>query len=101
MKIVTTPSRHQAHDRLLTRIRLSERRLARLATELDEDDELREGEFPARVEELQARATALADSVRSWTEVEVGMLTAVDDLAAAIDSLQTDLSAVRATDRID
>ncbi|MEM9608355.1 MAG: hypothetical protein AAGA99_13095 [Actinomycetota bacterium] len=42
---------------------------------------------------LTARCAELADDLRHWTEVEVGMLTAVEDLGAAVDALDADLAA--------
>jgi ribosome assembly protein YihI (activator of Der GTPase) len=101
MDDVTPSTRHQTHERLLGRVRLSERRLTRLATELDADEDLKESELRSRVDELLARCSDLSDRIHSWNEVEVGALTAVEDLAAGVDSLQTDLLAARATERAD
>lgn len=95
---MTTSSRHQAHDRLLARVRLTERRLARLGTELSVDDDLPDSELSERVEELTGRCGELSDKIRSWSEAQIGVNTAVEDLAAAVDTLETDLLAARATE---
>lgn len=87
---------HDAHDRLLNRVRLTERRLGRLSAEVAADETLAESELSARVDGLTDRCTELADRLRSWTEVEVGVLTAVEDLGGAVDAFEADLSAARA-----
>lgn len=70
--------------------------MRRISTELDADDAPADGDLNERVEALVGRCTELDDQLRSWTEVEVGMLTAVEDLGAAVDALDADLSATQA-----
>lgn len=91
---------HQAHDSLLKRVRLTERRLSRISTELDADDALAESDLKERVDALAGRCAELANQLRSWTEVEIGMLTAVEDLGAAVDALDADLSATQADEPV-
>lgn len=95
---MTTNTPHSAHEQLLARVRLAERRLVRLATDIGDDAELRGTELSERAADLAARAKALADRIRSWTEVQIGAQTAVEDLAAAADALETDISAAKATE---
>lgn len=98
MRAMTAPSRHEAHDRLRTRVNLALRRASRLADELDADESLSDSEFAERANELAERCRARADMVDSWTEVEIGAQTAVEDLAAAVDALEADVAAARATE---
>ena len=98
MAPMTAPSRHEAHDRLLTRVNLAHRRVLRLADELEADECLCDGELAERAAELAARCRTRSDMIRGWTEVEIGAQTAVEDLAAAVDALEADLAAARATE---
>ncbi len=95
---MTTTSRHHAHDQLLSRVRLAERRLTRLHDDLQNDDDLNSSELAERATELTTRCHELADEIRSWTEVRIGAATAVEDLASAADALEADLFAARATE---
>ncbi len=95
---MTTTSRHHAHDQLLSRVRLAERRLSRLQDELQNNDEWSSSELAERATELTARCRELADEIRRWTEVRIGASTAVEDLASAADALEADLLSARATE---
>jgi len=101
MTNVNNPNRHEAHDQLLARVNLALRRVLRLADEIEADHHFRESEFAERVADLERRCRDRTDVIRRWTEVEVGAQTAVEDLGAAVDALEADLAAARATEPSD
>lgn len=86
-------TRHQAHDQLLAQVQLTRTRLGQFADRL----EALEGDAPPalveQAESLGERAEAIEKEIASWQEVEVGVPTAVEDLAASVDSLEADLDA--------
>lgn len=87
-----TPKRHETHDRLLAEIRLVDRRLARLGDQLAEHGDGAEDQLVELHAELTADAAFLADEVRSWTEVEIGVPTALDQLIDGVDALESDIA---------
>ncbi len=93
---MTTTSRHSTHDRLLARVRLTEGRLTRIQGELGDGGPA--DELTGRVNLLLVRCDDLAEQIQGWDEVEVGTLNAVEDLGAAVDTVEADLTAALATE---
>ncbi len=91
---MTTTQRHQAHDRLLAHVRRTQQRLDALSGRIDALDEQDRSAVGPEHAALTTRCEDLTEEIRSWTEVEVGLPTAVEDLEAALDTLEADLEAL-------
>lgn len=87
-------SLHPAHDELLAQMRVTDQRLRRFRNRLVAAEVETDLRFIERVDELQLRCDGLAAELKTWTEVEIGTPTAVDDLAAAVDAIEADFEAV-------
>lgn len=91
---MTAQGHHQAHDRLLAHATRIEQRLADLGARIDELDEQDRAVVGAEREALASRCQDLVAEIRSWTDVEVGVTTAVENLEAAVDTLEADVEAL-------
>ena len=90
---MSASARHEAHDRLLADVRLMNKRLTALGERVGELDPETRATLPEEHEELVERCGAMIDEITSWTEVEVGVPTAVADLSDAVDAIEADLDA--------
>lgn len=93
-----TTERHQAHDRLMADIRLSEQRLDRLADRARGMATETAQRFQDQIQALRERCDELRTRLSDWQEVEVGVPTAVADLGAAVDTLGADAEAASGDD---
>ncbi|MCP4959222.1 MAG: hypothetical protein GY925_08150 [Actinomycetia bacterium] len=92
---------HPAHDRLLAEMQLIEKRLAGLGDRLESVPEQVLVEVSELHVELSGRCAELAEEVRSWVEVEVGVPSGVADLASDVDALESDIEALTSSERAD
>jgi len=80
-------------DRLLAQLELAEERLDRFAAQLDKASERSQERFSEQLERVLARSHSLADQVRNVSPVSDTTEAAVEDVNAAVDTLEADLDA--------
>jgi chromosome segregation ATPase len=93
---MTAATRHQAHDRLQAHVQMTEGRLDAMSGRIGELDEQDRAAISDRAETLAKRCQYLKTEIASWTEVEIGIPTSVEDLESAVDTLEADLDALSA-----
>lgn len=91
-------ARHKAHDRLLADVKLLRKRLRSLTQRIDRLEPEVASTVTADHRELIGRCDELTEELTSWKEVEIGVTTAVADLADAVDAMEADLDARLGTD---
>ena len=93
---------HPAHDKLLAQVRVSRQRLDRFANRLREQADAGSMDLDDRetflriADDLRERCDDLVESIKAWTEVQIGVPTAADDVATAVEALEADFDAARA-----
>ncbi|MDH3682546.1 MAG: hypothetical protein OEV40_21645 [Acidimicrobiia bacterium] len=95
---MTSTTRHQAHDQLVAQVRLTKKRLEQFTDRLQALDEDAPAELVEQAGSLGGRAEELESEILSWEEVEIGVPTAVEDLAASVDSMEADLDAAESAE---
>lgn len=89
-----TSTNMSVQDRLLAQLDLAEDRLSQFSDRLTEASERSQKRFSERMDRVNARCHDLAEQIRSSSVVTVGTETAIEDLGAAVDTLEADLDAV-------
>lgn len=84
-------------DRLLAQLDLAEERLDRFSAQLAKASERSQERFSERLDRVTARLHALAEQVRDASPISDSTEAAVEDVNAAVDTLEADLDAA-ATD---
>jgi septal ring factor EnvC (AmiA/AmiB activator) len=91
---MTAATRHQAHDRLQAHVQMAEGRLDAMSGRIEDLEEQDVAAIGDRAETLATQCQDLKREIASWTEVEIGVLTSVEDLESAVDTLEADLDAL-------
>lgn len=91
---MTAATRHPAHDQLQAHVQMMERRLEKISGKIGELDEQDRAAISEEAEMLDQRCQELKAEIASWSEVEIGVPTAVEDLESAVEALEADLNAV-------
>ena len=89
-----TSTNMSVQDRLLAQLDLAEERLTRFSDRLAEASEKSQQRFSERLDRVTVRVHDLAEQIRQSSVVTVGTETAIEDLGAAVDTLEADLDAV-------
>lgn len=89
---------HETHDRLMAQIKQSQRRLEKFGERCEAMGEETAAAFRVRLEDLRERSSKLLDRAASWTEIEIGLPTAIADLRSAVETLEADADAATDTD---
>ena len=95
---MTAHERHTAHDRLLAHARRTEERLAALGQRVEALDEQDQAVVGAERETLASQCQDLVEEIKSWTDVEIGIPTAIEHLESAVDTLEADVEALEPVD---
>ena len=95
---MTAPSRHQAHDSLLAHVQRVGHRLEALTGRIEALDTPDKAAIASERESLTTRCQELLDEIRSWTEIEIGIPAAVENLESAVDTFEADLDALSPAD---
>lgn len=80
-------------DRLLAQLDLAEERLDRFARQLEQASERSQERFSQRLDRVTARIHSLAEQVREISPISDSTEAAVEDVNAAVDTLEADLDA--------
>ena len=88
------PSSSSIQDQLLAQLDLADERLERFQTRLTRASERTQERFESRVERITKRAKGLSEQIRGSSIVADRTESAVEDLGAAVDTLEADLEAV-------
>lgn len=95
---MTSTGKHAIQDRILAEVRLIERRLRTLGRRLGQQAVETEADLVEQHAELITHWEGLHQQVSSCGEAELSVSSAVGDLAAAVDALESDLAALDQTE---
>jgi hypothetical protein len=90
---MTTTSASSLGDRLLAQVELAQTRLETFQSNIARTSSDMRSAFSGQVDRVAQRRADLASQIREFPDLKVGTSTAVDDLSAAIDTLEADIDA--------